>query len=248
MDSKDELDLKAQELIKEARSRVTELDEPAKLLLFKAARSFNGWKENTVSDDQLREVYDLLKLCPTSANVCPIRIKFIRSKTAKRLLQPILLEANRAKTMDAPVVAILGNDHAFFEQPVLQHLFGQGFFQRAGLGTEPLHLMAGRLARRVAGKALLAGLQKLLRPAVIQALGDTLAAAQLSYALLTAQAFEHDADLLFRRELPSRATTDLADCGFCRLLLSAGHLDTLLGGHGPWKCLLAQGPCVSEFC
>ena len=115
MDSKDELDMKAQELIKEARSRVTELDETAKLLLFKAARSFNGWKEKTVSDDQLREVYDLLKLCPTSANVCPIRIKFIRSKTAKKLLQPILFEANRAKTMDAPVVAILGNDHAFFE-------------------------------------------------------------------------------------------------------------------------------------
>ena len=46
MDSKDELDLKAQELIKEARSRVTELDETAKLLLFKAARSFNGWKKN----------------------------------------------------------------------------------------------------------------------------------------------------------------------------------------------------------
>ena len=56
MDSKDELDLKAQELINEARSRVTELDEPAKLLLFKAARSFNGWKANTVSDDQLREL------------------------------------------------------------------------------------------------------------------------------------------------------------------------------------------------
>jgi len=83
MDLKDELDLKAQELIKEARSRVTELDETAKLLLFKAARSFNGWKEKTVSDEQLREVYDLLKLCPTSANVCPIRIKFICSKTAK---------------------------------------------------------------------------------------------------------------------------------------------------------------------
>ena len=87
MDSKDELDLKAQELIKEARSRVTELDEAAKLLLFKAARSFNGWKEKIVSDDQLREVYDLMKLCPTSANVCPIRIKFIRSKSAKKIVE-----------------------------------------------------------------------------------------------------------------------------------------------------------------
>ena len=63
-------------------------------------------------------------------------------------------------------------------------------------------------------------------------LRDPLAAAQLGDALLAAQTFEHDADLLFRRELPSRATTDLADCSFGGLLLGSGHLDTLLGGQG----------------
>ena len=115
MDEKDKLDLKAQVLIREVRSKVSELDENGKNLLFKGARSFNGWNEKPVSDDQLHEIYDLMKLCPTSANVCPIRIKFLRSTRAKETLKPILFEPNRAKTMATSVVAILGNDHAFFE-------------------------------------------------------------------------------------------------------------------------------------
>jgi len=115
MDEIDKLDLKAQVLIREVRSKISELDENGKILLFKGARSFNGWSKKPVSDDQLREIYDLMKLCPTSANVCPIRIKFLRSARVKETLKPILFEPNRAKTMAAPVVAVLGNDHAFFE-------------------------------------------------------------------------------------------------------------------------------------
>ena len=57
--------------------------------------------------------------------------------------------------------------------------------------------MAGRLTGRVAGKALLAGFQKLLRPAVIQAFRDTLAAAQRGNTLLSPKSLQDDADLLF---------------------------------------------------
>ena len=49
-----------------------------------------------------------------------------------------------------------------------------------------------------------------------------------------------DADLLFERELPARATTDLAHYSFGGLLLLACHFETLLGVPGPGKCLLAQ--------
>ena len=115
MNTKDELDLEAQNMINQLRSSVTELDEAGKMLLFKSARSFNGWKEKTITEVQLREIYDLMKLCPTSGNVCPMRIKFLQSEKSKKILEPILFEGNRAKTMAAPVVAILGNDHAFFE-------------------------------------------------------------------------------------------------------------------------------------
>ena len=115
MDTKDQLDLKAQEIIRETRAKISSLDENSKDMLFREARSFNGWNDKPVSQDQLHEIYDLMKVCPTSSNVCPIRIKFVCSDNAKKVLEPILFEPNRAKTMQAPAVAILGNDEAFYE-------------------------------------------------------------------------------------------------------------------------------------
>ena len=115
MDTKDPLDLKAQEIIRETRAKISSLDENSKDMLFREARSFNGWNDKPVSQDQLHEIYDLMKVCPTSSNVCPIRIKFVCSDNAKKVLEPILFEPNRAKTMQAPAVAILGNDEAFYE-------------------------------------------------------------------------------------------------------------------------------------
>ena len=115
MNTKDELDLRAQEIIRETRARISALDEQSKDLVFREARTFNGWTDKPVAKDQLREIYDLMKLCPTSSNACPIRIKFICSDDAKKVLEPILNEPNRAKTMLAPAVAILGNDDAFYE-------------------------------------------------------------------------------------------------------------------------------------
>jgi hypothetical protein len=60
------------------------------------------------------------------------------------------------------------------------------------------------LTCRVTGEPLLAGFQKLLRPTVIQALGDALAAAQRGDALLAAKPFKDNADLLFRRMFATR--------------------------------------------
>ena len=81
-------------------------------------------------------------------------------------------------------------DHAFFEQPVLQHLLGQRLLQITRLGAKCLHLIAGGLACRIAGKAFLTGFQELLRPTVIKALCDALATAQYRDALLAAQPFK----------------------------------------------------------
>ena len=115
MDKQDDQDLEAQKQIRELRKRGSQLNEQGKDIVFRMARSFNGWKNTPVTEIQLREIYDLMKMCPTSANVCPIRIKFLRTEKAKKILEPILFEPNRAKTMKAPVVAILGNDHEFFK-------------------------------------------------------------------------------------------------------------------------------------
>ena len=83
--------------------------------LFRTARTFNAWLPKEVSDEKLHQLYDLAKFGPTSANVSPMRGVFVKSKEAKAKLEPFMSEGNRAKTMAAPVNAIIANDHAFCE-------------------------------------------------------------------------------------------------------------------------------------
>src|SRR5664279_68974 len=82
------------------------------------------------------------------------------------------------------------------EQAQFQSLLGDDLLQRPGFPAQVLDLAAGRRARRVARKAKLASLQELLRPGIIQALGDAFTPAQLRDAVLPAQAVQNDADLL----------------------------------------------------
>ena len=84
-------------------------------VLFRAARSHNGWLATTVSDADLRRLYDLMKWGPTSANSSPARILFLRSAAAKNRLRPYLNASNVEKTMSAPVTAIIGYDLLFYE-------------------------------------------------------------------------------------------------------------------------------------
>src|SRR5271169_3182120 len=81
---------------------------------------------------------------------------------------------------------------------------GQRLLELARLCPQRLHLVGGGLTCRVAGQPPLAGLQELLRPAVIHALRDTLFAAKLGDAGFATQSFQDNADLLFGRILPPR--------------------------------------------
>lgn len=117
---KDEIDLAAQQSVRDARERTNPLDGNGLDLLFREARSFNGWKDEPISGDDLKAIYDLAKMGPTSANCCPLRIKFVTSPEAKEKFAPVMFERNRAKTRQAPAVAIFGMDHEFFhKQPQL---------------------------------------------------------------------------------------------------------------------------------
>ena len=84
-------------------------------LLFRAARTHSAWLDEPVDDALLRRVYDLAKMGPTSANMCPLRVVFVRSREAKEKLKPALDAGNVAKTMAAPVTAILGMEIRFYE-------------------------------------------------------------------------------------------------------------------------------------
>lgn len=92
------------------------LSELALDTLFRAARSFNAWQDKAVTDEQLHQIYELMKWGPTSANSCPARIVFVKSEEAKARLKPCLNEGNVEKSMTAPVVAIIGMDMEFYEK------------------------------------------------------------------------------------------------------------------------------------
>ena len=91
------------------------VDDAAVDILFRNARTQNGWLPTPVTDDQLREVYDIMKVGPTSANTCPARLVFLRTPEAKARLLPALSPTNVDKTKAAPVTAIIGYDTHFFE-------------------------------------------------------------------------------------------------------------------------------------
>jgi 3-hydroxypropanoate dehydrogenase len=85
-------------------------------VIFRNARTHNVWLEKQVDDTLLQQVYDLARMGPTSANMCPLRIVFVKSTEAKQRLKPALDAGNVDKTMKAPVTAILGMDIHFYEK------------------------------------------------------------------------------------------------------------------------------------
>jgi len=91
------------------------LEDAALDVLFREARTFSAWKARPVSEDTLRELYDLLKWGPTSANSSPARFAFLRSKEAKERLRPALAPLNVEKTMTAPVTVIVAYDLRFYQ-------------------------------------------------------------------------------------------------------------------------------------
>ena len=75
------------------------LDSGALDLLFHNARTHTAWLDEPVTDDTLRQLYDLMKWGPTSMNCSPARILFLRTKEAKERLKPFLMASNVDKTL-----------------------------------------------------------------------------------------------------------------------------------------------------
>ena len=84
--------------------------------LFLEARTHNGWKDQNISDDTLRQLFALARMGPTSANCSPARFVFVRSKEGKEKLKPALSSGNLDKTMKAPATVIVAYDERFYDQ------------------------------------------------------------------------------------------------------------------------------------
>jgi 3-hydroxypropanoate dehydrogenase len=110
------------------------LDPSALDQLFRTARTANAWLDKPVTDEHLHAIYELLKFGPTTANTCPARFVFVRSAEAKAKLGPALDEGNYAKTMAAPVVAIIAYDLAFYEK--MPYLFPHNLDAKSWFDTK----------------------------------------------------------------------------------------------------------------
>jgi 3-hydroxypropanoate dehydrogenase len=83
--------------------------------IFTLARSHYDWLDKPVSEEQVREIYNLMKMCPTSANSSPLRLVFVRSDEAKERILPYIMESNREKSRKAPICVILAMDTQFYD-------------------------------------------------------------------------------------------------------------------------------------
>lgn len=91
------------------------LDQRAQELLFTEAHTANAFLDEPVSDERLASIYEMIKWAPTAANTQPLRVLFVRSPEAKERLLPHLAEGNKAKSLQAPVNAILAADTEYHE-------------------------------------------------------------------------------------------------------------------------------------
>lgn len=84
--------------------------------IFREARTYNGWLDKPVSDEQLRAIWDLTKMGPTSANMLPARIVWCKSGEARKRLAALSSGTNHDKIVQSPVTAIIGYDIDFHQE------------------------------------------------------------------------------------------------------------------------------------
>jgi len=92
------------------------LEDAALDTLFREARSCNRWLPEAVPEEMLRQMYDLLKLGPTSLNCSPARFVFVTTPAARATLLGCVSQGNLVKVETAPVTVIIGMDEQFYDK------------------------------------------------------------------------------------------------------------------------------------
>jgi 3-hydroxypropanoate dehydrogenase len=105
-----------EQTIEVASPSQTRLDDRGLDQLFRDARSYSFWQQRPIEESVIRELYDLLRMGPTSANTSPARFVFVRSEEAKARLVPLMPEQNQEKTRTAPLVVLIAYDLRFYEK------------------------------------------------------------------------------------------------------------------------------------
>ncbi|MGM0931311.1 MAG: malonic semialdehyde reductase [Actinomycetota bacterium] len=141
------------------------VDREAANQLFLEARTANTFSTEPVTDEQLAAIYELAKMGPTLMNNQPLRITWVRSAEAREKLGARMAEGNRAKTLTAPMVAVLSYDtdwHEHFETffphaPERKEMFDDNAEMRAEVAKNNAWLQAGYFIMAVRAVGLHAG-------------------------------------------------------------------------------------------
>jgi 3-hydroxypropanoate dehydrogenase len=83
--------------------------------LFNEARTHTTWLPKPVPDALLEQLYALTRWGPTSMNMQPMRLVFVRGAEAKAKLLTAVASGNQAKVEAAPVTVIVGYDLSFHD-------------------------------------------------------------------------------------------------------------------------------------
>ena len=107
------------------------INDQALDIVFRDARTRNGWEERKVARPLMQAVYDLTKWGPTSANCSPARFVFVTTDEGKARLKPHLAPGNVDKTMKAPCCVIIGYDMNFVSKirQLFPHTDASGWFK-----------------------------------------------------------------------------------------------------------------------
>lgn len=141
------------------------LDVDAAGALFLEARTANNWSDEEISDDTLQAIYALTKMGPTAFNGQPLRITWVRSAEARERLVEHMMDGNKAKTLTAPMVAVLSFSKEWHSlmpttaphmADMLMPMFEANEESRTAAGNNNAHVQAGYfiLAARAAGLAV----------------------------------------------------------------------------------------------
>lgn len=120
----DALDLaraKAQQAVRDMRGRARRLDDDGLDLILREARSHYAWRDEPISEAEIRALYDAVKMGPTSMNGCPARFVFVTSDQAKERLAPCVNPGNVPKMKAAPLTVIVAHDVEFWRHLGMLH-------------------------------------------------------------------------------------------------------------------------------
>jgi 3-hydroxypropanoate dehydrogenase len=141
------------------------LDEAGRALMFTEARTANSFADTPVTDEQLAAIWELARWAPTSANMQPLRVLYVRPGEGRDRLVKYMSEGNQAKTAAAPAVAVLAVDTRYHEhiptvfpmRPQMQDFFESNEELRLKGGNFNAALQAGYFILAVRANGLAAG-------------------------------------------------------------------------------------------